>query len=575
MVEVGASSIDELLSDAEEAMSNQDYEALAEISNGFYKYDGLNARLYENFYLGIVAKNTYEYEAAKGYFLKSIDLSEELGDSCWLGKSMFKLSITYFYLAEQRKLIDVGDRLVKLDLPCVSKSKVYQSIGAAYRRLGSFDTASQYLTQALDLGKKEEPIVVPFVYNHLSDILAEQGDKLKAIGLRRQMLMWLDTAEYPSHFGLYTSYLSNQARDYVSTDFFDSSLIFYKKGIELAEERNVKYSLPSLYFSHALYWSKKAEYDSANYFYLKAFSASEQSKNYEIRQLALENIQIGWGNKLSMEQLKLEKASLQRNISIIVGITLFLLSFLLIRLSRQKARHQQLMRAKEAEVHRRELESVLAGQEVKVVEALVEGQEHERKRLSQELHDTIGSMLATLKLQFESLTDLFDVSSSKQESKIEFTNDLLDKTCLEVRRISHNLSSGMVSKVGFIAAVRQTAQSINSSGKIEVEFVSEVDDLNLKGDAEVHLFRVVQELLSNAIKHSEATKLSVQINAHENEASIIIEDNGKGFDYDKALKEGKGMGLTNLNTRVSQLNGQLNIDSVAGRGTTAIIELTL
>lgn len=572
---VGAITTDSTLARAEHALSINNIEKLEELATEFVNQDGARARLYENFFFGVATQRTGRYETSEAYFRKAIEIAEGLEDSCWLGKTLHYLSITYFFQSRERALIRVGRRIVDEHLECVVLAKTYLSIGAAFRQLKSFDTARVYLDLALDLGRKKDSVVVPYVYNHIADIHAETGDSLTAINIRRNVLKWLDTLKYPNHKVVYSDYLLNISRDYINAEFLDSGITACKKGLAFAIKKGYRYKIPLFHITHAGYWSDLESFDSANYYYLKAFSAAERGNNTEARQLALENIQIALGNKIILQELKSEKASLQRNISILIGAGVLLLCLLLIRLSRQRTKHQEVLRAKDAEVHQKELEGLLAGQEVQVVEALVEGQEHERKRLSQELHDTIGSMLATLKLQFESLTDLFDVSNDKQESKIEFTNDLLDRTCIEVRRISHNLSSGMVSKVGVVEAIRQVSNNINSSGKLAVEFVSEVDDINLQGDAAVHLFRVVQELFSNIIKHSKASKLSVQISAFENEVTLIIEDNGVGFDYQKALREGKGLGLSNLATRVQQLNGQLNIDSAIGRGTTAIIELTV
>jgi len=573
MPSVRASNIDSTLNAAELAVRNQHFGRLEGLSKEFIKYNGVEARMYESYYLGVWALNTREFEASKSYFLKSKELAEELGDSCYLGKSLHYLSLSYFNLYQDRDQIKTVEEIIKKKLPCVSLSKDYLSIGAAYRRLKSFDTARTYLEMSLKLGKVEEPRVVPFVLNHIGDIVSEQGNKAEAIRLRRNVVKWMDTAKFRDHKYAFLNYLSNSSRDYFDAGLNDSGIYFYNRGMQYSSELNSVFDKAFLLNIYAGYWFDQKQYDSANYYYLKAFSSAERGKNKAIRQSALDNIQIALGNKLLLEELKSQKASLQRNISIVIGAGVLLLSLLLIRLARQRIKHQQVLRAKDAEVHQKELEGLLAGQEVQVVEALVEGQEHERKRLSQELHDTIGSMLATLKLQFESLTELFEVSNDKQESKIEFTNDLLDRTCIEVRRISHNLSSGMVSKVGVVEAIRQVSNNINSSGKLAVEFVTEVEDINLQGDAAVHLFRVVQELFSNIIKHSKATKLSVQISAFENEVTLIIEDNGVGFDYQKALREGKGLGLSNLATRVQQLNGELNVDSAIGRGTTAIIEL--
>lgn len=572
---VRASDLDSILNLAEQAVRNQYFGKLEGLSKEFIKYNGVQARLYESYYLGVWALNTREFEASKNYFLKSRDLSEELGDSCYLGKSLHYLSLSYFNLYKDRDQIKTVEEIIQKELPCVSLSKDYLSIGAAYRRLKSFDTARAYLDMSLKLGKIEEPRVVPFVLNHIGDIVSEQGNKGEAIRLRRNVVKWMDTAKYRDHKYAFLNYLSNSSRDYFDAGLNDSGIYFYSKGMEYSSKLNSVFDKAFLLNIYAGYWFDQKQYDSANYYYLKAFSSAERGKNKAIRQSALDNIQIALGNKLLLEELKSEKASLQRNISILIGAGVLLLCLLLIRLSRQRTKHQKILRVKDTQVHQKELEGLLAGQEVQVVEALMEGQEHERKRLSQELHDTIGSMLATLKLQFESLTELFEVKSDKQESKIEFTNDLLDKTCIEVRRISHNLSSGMVSKVGVVEGIRQIAKNINSSGKLAVEFVTDVEDVNLQGDEAVHLFRVVQELLSNAIKHAKASKLSIQINAFENEITLIIEDNGIGFDYEKAKQEAKGLGLGNLEARVEQLNGQLNIDSTLGRGTTAIIELRL
>lgn len=567
--------IDSLVNSSETAVESRDFGKLVDLASEFVNYDGIKARMYESYYQGVVNLNTGETEASKTYFLKAIDLSASLGDSCYLGKSYHYLSIAYFSLRQERNLISVGNEIISKKYPCVSMSKVYLSVGAAYRHLESFDTAKTYLQLALKLSKEEEPRVVPFVYNQICDLIAQSGNEIESIRKRRQVIKWLDTVRFKGHKGLYVSYLVNLSRDYINAGILDSGLHFYELGIEYARKNEDRYLVASFLNMYAGYWFEVGDYDSANFYYLKAFSAAERGKNLAVRQSALANIQLALGNKLVLEELKSQKASLQRNISIVVGVGILLLSLLLIRLSRQRIKHQKVLRAKDAEVHQKELEGLLAGQEVQVVEALMEGQEHERKRLSQELHDTIGSMLATLKLQFESLTELFEVKNDKQESKIEFTNDLLDRTCIEVRRISHNLSSGMVSKVGIVEAIRQISRNINSSGKLSVEFVTEVEDVDLKGDGAVHLFRVVQELLSNAIKHSKATKLSIQINAFENEMTLIIEDNGVGFDYEKAKREARGLGLGNLEARVQQLNGQLNIDSAIGRGTTAIIELSL
>ena len=206
---------------------------------------------------------------------------------------------------------------------------------------------------------------------------------------------------------------------------------------------------------------------------------------------------------------------------------------------------------------------------------MLEGQEEERMRIATDLHDRLGSMLSTVKLLFSALDEKIDKNQEENKKQYEKANNLLDEACVEVRRVSHNLGTGMVANFGLVRAIEELCESIDESGKMKCQLLTYgIEEAKLKLKVEVGIYRIVQELFNNVIKHSKAKKLTVQLNALEEELSITVEDDGVGFDPVKVRQKG-GMGLNNLEQRAQNLGGTLHIDSRKGKGTTTIIELPI
>ena len=515
------------------------------------------------------------YEASESYLESSLKYAQTFGDSCWTARSLHNLAVVSFYLGKEKRGINLVKKALEIGSDCVSKSKLMLTLGASYRHLEQFDSALFYLRYSIRASLQEDTLVVPYAINHIGDWYAQNDSLRKAITFRSSIVKWIDTIRYPGHITVYSDFLVNQARDYFSFDMPDSGFAFYQKGLEFAKAQSLPRNFGRLYSGIASYYNSINEFDSATYYFIRAFSESDAISDREGRMIAMENLTTSLENKVLISNLKGEKAGLQRNIAIIAGLALVALCTLLIVLTRQRLKHQKILRIQEEERHGQQLHQVLSSHELQVMQALAEGQEHERKRLSQELHDTVGNMLATLKLQFESLSELLGLSEGKETVRVMNTAKLIDETCVEVRRISHNISTGMISKMGLVAALRQLVGTIKGTGKFEVELNYDGEDLELEGDTEVHLYRVIQEIISNVIKHSEANHVSIQITKHEKELNIIVEDNGKGFNVEKVKEARKGMGLMNLESRIAQLGGHLVIDSKEGRGTTIIIDMGL
>ena len=152
--------------------------------------------------------------------------------------------------------------------------------------------------------------------------------------------------------------------------------------------------------------------------------------------------------------------------------------------------------------------------------------------------------------------------------------DMIDTSIKELRRVAHNMMPEMLTKFGLDEAIKEYCNTINSTKLLTVKYQSLGMDARLDKSAEIIVYRIVQELLNNIMKHSGATEAFVQLIRENNRLNIVVEDNGKGFDKD-ALDENKSAGWVNIRSRVDYLKGQVDIHSEAGKGTLVNIEFNV
>lgn len=207
-----------------------------------------------------------------------------------------------------------------------------------------------------------------------------------------------------------------------------------------------------------------------------------------------------------------------------------------------------------------------------VKRALLLGEEQERKRIATELHDGMGSMLSTLKLNAESI-ELDDKNLSDKEL-LAYKNiiDLIDKACIELRNISHNMLPTGMEQFGLIQSLQSILKKINTSSKINFNLDTYNLNERFNRELELSLYRITLELINNIIKHSNAKNATIQLIKNEESITLMVVDDGIGFDLNK-IKE--GMGLHNIKSRVDVFNGKLTIDTQPERGSTFIIEIPI
>ncbi|MCW3807902.1 sensor histidine kinase [Plebeiibacterium marinum] len=213
--------------------------------------------------------------------------------------------------------------------------------------------------------------------------------------------------------------------------------------------------------------------------------------------------------------------------------------------------------------------------ESRSIQAILDGQENERRRIGREIHDGLGPLMSFIKLSLDSVLD--DKKSELTDSQTEQLQNIsktIDMVSSDLRSLSHKLVPRTLDEFGLQAAFTNLASKLNESKKVEVEFYTNLSsNTRFDNEIELNIFRCGQELLSNSLKHARASHILVQIILHKNSIVLMVEDDGTGFDQSESTKENQGIGLTNVATRVKLLNGVFSLDSVINKGTVASIEI--
>lgn len=246
-----------------------------------------------------------------------------------------------------------------------------------------------------------------------------------------------------------------------------------------------------------------------------------------------------------------------------VALLLALIAVLLWRGLRTRQRLAQ----REKELHGEQVDQLLSQQEIKSINAMLEGQEKERDRVGKDLHDRLGSMLGGIKAQLGALEDR--VVQVQQDAQFKKVQRLLDDTVGELRQISHDMAASTLSRFGLEKALKDLRDTLHMNGRFSVELSMFGMDERLERSVEIAAYRIIQELVSNALKHAKATELSIDVNRSPGRLSIIVSDNGIGFD---PTRSAEGMGLANVRSRASSLGGQVLVDSSPTKGTTVSME---
>ncbi|MEK4180387.1 ATP-binding protein [Aeribacillus sp. FSL K6-1121] len=209
---------------------------------------------------------------------------------------------------------------------------------------------------------------------------------------------------------------------------------------------------------------------------------------------------------------------------------------------------------------------------------IIEAQEEERKRVSREIHDGPAQMLANVLMRSDLIERVFrEKGTAEGFQEVQNLKIMVRNALSEVRRIIYDLRPMALDDLGLIPTLRKylyTIQEYEKDIKINFQNISDVEEKRLPAKFEVALFRLVQESVTNALKHAEAKQIDVKFEVRPNQVNVAIKDDGKGFDVKKVFKEKKeSFGLMGMKERVELLNGKMAVHSAPGKGTFIIIQL--
>lgn len=212
--------------------------------------------------------------------------------------------------------------------------------------------------------------------------------------------------------------------------------------------------------------------------------------------------------------------------------------------------------------------------EHKVVASILETEDRERKRISKEIHDSLGQTLSAISLNMDMVSKQSDSLGTKAKEKFTKTVDLLHLAIAESRSISHNLLPVTLDDFGYVVAVENMLESIGDSANIQFTFYSNLGDSRLSENIELSLFRITQEAVNNIIKHASATTVTIQLMHYDDVAILTIEDNGKGFDA-KSVDENRKFGLNSMRNRAMSVHGTFTLDSQIDKGVIITVHVPL
>lgn len=213
-----------------------------------------------------------------------------------------------------------------------------------------------------------------------------------------------------------------------------------------------------------------------------------------------------------------------------------------------------------------------------LTQRIIETQELERKRISRELHDSVGQMLSSVKFRIQSAGEKIQSQKSKIWKDLSGAWTLLEQSIHEIRRIAHNLRPSVLDDLGLVSAVRSMCEEFEERTSITVNLRSSRFPNRLPPEVELSLFRIIQEVLNNVEQHSKATKLALQIQQKNSHLLVRIKDNGKGFDplgVQKQRSRARGYGLDGIRERVATIGGHLELQTELKKGVEIQIKIPL
>lgn len=480
--------------------------------------------------LGMSYSNIGNYKLSNTYLQRALEISRSRGDLYMEAMTLGPMADNYKSLGQRdsSKMCYVQVKKVLKEMEdFVNYATACNNLGELYFSMGNLKGSEEEYREALEISRSmQDTGSVVTAEANLAKVFVQQGKYTEAEAL---LLNALKTAQR----------LGNGEAELVACENL-VGLYTHKKDVVQAEFYFKKYNA-----MRDSVFSKET-----------ALRFSEAQTKFDVEKKDLEILK----NKAELERNKEEQA--RKNLVILTVIILCLGILVSAFFYSRKKRVQQ----------QAAMEKELALQKEIRAKAIIEAEEKERRRIAQDLHDGVGQILSAAKLNLSSLESSADIKNESEKEALKNTLSLIDDSVKEVRTVSHNMMPNTLIKLGLASAIKEFITKIGSLPNLKVDLEIVGLDQRLDENTETTLYRAIQEIVNNIIKHSRANKIGIQLIRHEKDLSVVIEDNGIGFDVSR-INEFEGIGLKNIISRVEFVSGSVNFDSTPGKGTTVIIEV--
>jgi len=452
-------------------------------------------------------------------------------------------------------------------------AKTLLDIGTQFQLLEKFDSAVFYYKKLDDIINNENEVLAykALSYANLSGIY--QSDTTytnnlekaidyanKAISIHKKKGNRIEQAIA----------INNLANAYLLNKDFEQSKKIYFEGIKLIKRDTSTRAIrikENLYFNMAWAMRNLKEYQAYDTLFT-AIDLTDDLRDLEIAEM-LERVTGEYNVDVVRREGEFEKKKAQ-SLTLLIGISFFAIILLLAFFLNQyklRQRNLSLQLSKQELAQQQKIEKVRTESQIRILNATLDGKETERKQIAETLHDSVSALLSSANLHLQACKKLF---KGPIPVEVEKSQNIINEASHKIRNLSHTLVSSVLLKFGLAFAIKDMAEKYSNS-QLDIEYKTK-NITRYDQDFEIKLHNIIQELINNTIKHSEASNASIYLEDKDDKIKIYIKDNGKGFDK-HLVKKKNGLGINQIDARIHMMKGEFNIDSENNIGTSITIEL--
>ncbi len=525
--------------------------------------------------LATISRALYLFEDAISYQMEAVRIGEASGKKSTYLRALGGLAGLYSDLDKEEESFSISMKLLNKaiefnDLEAMGVTA--KNIGLRYLEKDDRDSSFYYFQFAKEQfekigyvrGSSEAEIAI-------GDWYYKEEDFDQSIKHYKEAL---SHAEGINDDRLKATAFKNLGLVYLQQSKFAQAEYSMKQGLKLFEQLDYHFGVNESYGALKELYESKADWKNA-FVYQKQYhfltdSLSKEKFNNEVKTLdvkyetKIKDVEIQ-KQKLIIQNQKSKEKVLARYLGLValLGVSGLFILF-------QRNRRTKILSIKNIEIKNQKINELKNENKILALSSMIEGQEIERKRIAQDLHDGLGGILSTVKLQMKNVHD--EIKKFENIDLLAKTEDLVNSAYDEVRRISQDMMPGALVNLGLFAAIEDLADQVNTSGDLIIKPQWFTSEENMSEQTQIMLYRIVQEAVTNTIKYSKASQFLIQASATDGRYHFTIEDNGIGFDLDTIDVE-KSVGLKSIKSRVEFLNGELVVDTGPNRGTSYEIEI--